>query len=446
MIFKPKQEKSNSNQNPDKVAELERSYSSNESVALNDMLNKFIEEKSKLINAVERGIESKETLKRELSNFLKQKKYQFGEDEIEKIYRDFEIRIWGYGLLQPLIDDKDISDIRPVSAENIRIKKLGKRMPSGIKFDSEVALKDYILNIAVKNGVTLNETDALQIVTDTTSSSDFILRIDLSGECVNSNKRPYMHIRKIPKHKDLLPGLKAKGMFDGHIEHYLNKAMHSDLGMLICGKNASGKTTLMNALIEEIPHNKSAVVVQESAELFSSIHPELICQLVKKAKGESKIAYSFADLIRNGLLVSDFDYVIIGELKGDETWDLANASHTGHVPMASVHSMDSEEAPGQLIHYMKGSPNARDTKDEELMKTLLGFDCIVFMKDFKVNEITEIAGFDYEKGNLIFNPVFKYKITKDRGEFIRLNESCEKVQEKIDYSNYVIHNTKVGNH
>lgn len=445
MIFKPKQEKSNSNQNPDKVAELESSYSSNESVALNDMLNKFIEEKSKLINAVERGIESKEILKNELRSFLKQKKYMFNETEIEKIFKDFETRIWGYGILQPLINDEYISDIRLVCAKNIRIKKLGDRMPSGIKFPSEAALKDYIFNIAVKNGVTLSETDAIQRVTDKTSSDNFILRIDLSGECINSNKNPYMHIRKIPKNKDLLPGLKAKEMFNDSIEQYLIKAMNSNLGMLICGKGASGKTMLTNALIEEIPYNRSGLVIQEADELFSKTHPELIFQLVKEARGESKTEYSLADLVRNGL-VSDFDYMIIGEIKGAEAWDLANASYTAHVPIATVHALDSKEAPRKLVHYMKGSQNARDTKDEELMKTLLGFDCIVFMKDFKVNEITEIAGFDYEKGNLIFNPVFKYKITKNRGEFIRLNESCEKAQEKIDYSNYVIHNAKVGNH
>ncbi|MEA5009318.1 ATPase, T2SS/T4P/T4SS family [Clostridium tyrobutyricum] len=402
---------------------------------LNEMIHEFILKKPQLINAVERGIEEEQSLKREVYSFLDRKAYGLHQKDKDFILKNFERYIWQYGELQELIDSDTISDIKTIDYDNVRIKEKGKRKKSNVVFQSREALKEYIYFVAVKNGAILSEKEAIQTMTDKSSSDKFILRITISSEYVNSVEYPYLHIRKISKHKDDLLKLKAKGMFDDKIEKYLNEGMKSNLTFFLCGKGAVGKTTLLNALIDEIPHDKSGLVIQEAEELYSLKHPDLMLQKVKYAKGESKIQYTLADLSVKGLL-TDLDYFVIGEIKGEEAWDMINAIFTGHTALSSVHASGSKEAADKLIHYIRYSPKAADLKTEDLLKMLSSIDAIIFIDSFKVFEITEIAGFNEENKSLVFNPVFKYEISDNKGEFIQLNESCQKVKNKIAYSKF----------
>jgi len=117
---------------------------------------------------------------------------------------------------------------------------------------------------------------------------------------------------------------------------------------------------------------------------------------------------------------------------------MVNAIYTGHVGITSVHGNSAIEAINKMVHYMK---YVSDMKRSELLEMLSNIDVVVFMKDFKIMEITEVAGFDYEKQKIIFNKVFEYKISKERGEYVtefkKINESCEKVNKKILYSEYM---------
>lgn len=404
----------------------------NKKQMLDEMLQEFIVKKPQLINAVERGIRESNSLKDEIYKFLSSKAYTLNEEETNDIINEFETYIWGYGPLQELIDNPNISDIKIIDENNIRVKELGKRKNSNVKFGSKEKLREYINFIAVKNGITLSEINAIQRITDK-NCNGFLLRMDISSEYVNSVDNPYLHIRKISKSKDDLEQLESKKMFNDEIRKYLVKAMKSSLGILVCGKGGSGKTTLMNALIEEIPYDKSGLVLQEAEEIYSNNHPDLMFQKIIPNKVESNIEYTLADLIRNGL-VADVDYMVIGEIKSAEAWDFINAAYTGHVPIASLHTINAEEAPNKLVHYMKYSSSSKDMTEGELLETLMGVDVIIFMKDFKVNEITEISGFDRDKERLLLNPVFKYVLKSNTDEFIKLNDSCSKVKEKLFYS------------
>lgn len=403
---------------------------------IDEIIQEFIISKPNLINAVERGIKPKDELRYEIETYLSVKYEGMTNEDIEKLIQMFEIYVWGYGPLQPLIDDPNISDIKTIDYDNIRVKVNGKRFKSDIKFSSRESLRRYINYISIKNNALLSEINSIQKVTDKTSSKDFILRINLSSEFINSVDIPYLVIRKIPKKKYDLDKLQQYEMINKEIKSYLRNAVKGGLTIFFTGKGASGKTTLMNALIDEIPYDASALVIQEAEELHSNKHPDMMFQKVKYAKGESKIQYTLRDLSINGLLI-DLDYFIIGEIKGPEAYDMANAIYTGHVGMASVHGNSAEEATNKLVHYMK---YASDMKKSELLEMLSNIDVIVFMKDFKVAQVTEVAGYDYERERLIFNRVFQYNIKENDGQitanFVRVNESCEKINNKILYAQY----------
>ncbi|WP_143315249.1 ATPase, T2SS/T4P/T4SS family [Clostridium sp. HBUAS56017] len=403
---------------------------------INIILGEFIVNRPHLINAVERGIKSKEELTKEILSFVKMQGIILDQRQSVELIKQFAKYVWGYGILQELIDDPDISDIKTVSFDNIRIKVKGRRKKAKVRFTDEESFKRYINYIAIKNNSILSEINAIQKFTDKTSSKDFILRINISSDFVNSNGLPCLIIRKIPKNKYNLSNLKELDMFNYEIKNYLEEAVKSGLSIFCTGKGASGKTTLINALIDEIPYDKSCLVIQEAEELFTNKHPDAIFQKVKFAKGDGKIEYTLRDLSINGLLM-DLDYFVIGEIKGGEAYDMANAIYTGHSGIASVHGSSAEEAVNKIVHYMK---YVSDMKKGELLEMLSNIDIMIFMKDFRIMQISEIAGFNYEKQDLEFNRVFEYKISQEygryTGQFERINDSCEKIINKKVYSEF----------
>ena len=365
---------------------------------LDELLDYFIHVERQTLLLVQRGVKPRKVLLEAADRYL-------GEREIPKVTRELIINhfskfIWGYYILEEAINDHDISDIKVLSADNVRIKRKGKRMGTDIRFPSNADYKRFVSMVAVKNKTNLADINAIQSFTDKESNKDFILRFNIATEFVNSTNAPYMHIRKIPKNKRTVNNIIELGMLDNSKAEYLINAAKESSGILFAGKGASGKTTLMNALIEHIPHDKSGLVIQENEELFSNTHPDLMFQHIVSAHGEGKIKYDLKDLSRNGLLV-DLDYFIIGEIKGGEALYLLNAGYTGHRCWASVHGMSSREAIDKLADYVKYES---DYSLNDIRKMLMGMKTIVYMKDFCVSEISEIK--EYKGGELIYERVF----------------------------------------
>lgn len=368
---------------------------------LDEVLQHFTTNKPKSLMNVQRGIESKENLLKEVERFLNQKKIET--EQIEEIKEKFEKFIWGYHILEDLINDPDISDIKVLGENNIRIKKLGKRLTSNVKFSSNEELKRFISVVAIKNKTNISDINAIQKFTDKDSNEKFILRFNITTEYVNSVNNPYLHIRKIPKEKYSKEKLIELGLATKEEMDYLVNEVKNGNGVLFTGKGASGKTTLMNVLLDEIPHDNSGLVIQESEELFSKTHPDLMFQRVRLSKGEGKIEYTLKDLAINGLL-TDLDYFIIGEIKGGEAMYFLNASYTGHKVMASVHGNSSTEAVNKLVDYMKYES---DYSRVDLLKMVKSIGTVVFLKDFKIKEISKIKDFDERIQDLTYDMVFK---------------------------------------
>ena len=171
---------------------------------------------------------------------------------------------------------------------------------------------------------------------------------------------------------------------------------------MVAGQGGSGKTHLLNYLIDYIPHDRSGLVIQEIGELFSN-HPDMTFQHTVESRGEGKIEYTLYELAKNGLL-TDIDYFIIGEIKGEEALYLLNAVYTGSKGWATIHGASATEAMKKLVDYIKYSGS--NYTQEEALKMLVHLDTVVFMKDFKVNAIAEVVGYSDEKKDLIYKRVF----------------------------------------
>lgn len=332
--------------------------------------------------------------------------------------------IWGYGLIDDLIHDKTISDIKIHDAGHIRIKREGRRETSNLAFPSEAEYQSFVTRLLERNKVNLGTANAIQTFTDA-EQEDFILRLAVISGLLIVGGSPCVVIRKIPKNKYSLQELEQMGMFseqssqqdDGEeimdpyisVEHLqfdlLLHRMIRGKGILFTGKGASGKTTLMNACLEKIPETDSVMICQENAELFDLNHPDLIAAHVMINGGDSKVSYNLGDLTRVALLV-DLDRVIVGEVKeGSEAAGLSKASMTGHKCWTSVHGESCEMAVEKMADYIS---QATGYGNREALKQLLGFEYVVHLRDFRVDEVVRIADFDHEKGKLILEKVYPF--------------------------------------
>ncbi len=368
---------------------------------LDEVLNYFIHVEKKTLYLVQNGVKRKADLLNEVDEYLIKNKVKSGRRK--KVKEDFIRFIWGYYVLEEVINDKDVSDIKILSEDNVRVKRKGKRMGSDVKFRDKEDYKRFVDMVAAKNKTNLSDINAVQSFTDKESNGNYILRFNIATDFVNSTDVPYLHIRKIAKDKYSMEELIALGMLDEEKAAYLSNRAAKSSGIIFTGKGASGKTTLMNVLLEHIPHESSGLVIQENEELFSEGHPDIMFQHVVASKGEGKIQYSLKDLARNGLL-TDLDYFIIGEVKGGEALYLLNASYTGHKCWASVHGMNSMEAMNKLADYVKYES---DYSRSDILSMLVALQTIVYMEDFQVKEITEVLG--YENGGLVYQMVYGSK-------------------------------------
>lgn len=308
--------------------------------------------------------------------------------------------VFGNYVLDALLDAEDISDIKVLDPSHIRVKCNGKRMTSNISFIDGQDYFRYINSLAIRNGLDLVN-EAFHVFTDSETNEKFIMRFNITTPYVNSSPFPYLHIRKIKKEKYTMEDLIRMQCMPRKVAEYLIWKINTS-SMLICGKGGSGKTTVVNTLIDSIHYDQSGLVIQESEELHSSRHPDFMFQHITRSRN-GRPAYDLKDEAKNGLL-TDLDYFIIGEIKGGEALYFLNAASTGHKCICTIHAPSSLDAIDKMADYVMYESSY--TK-EQAVYMLKEMKVIVYIEHFKIKEISEVTGWDNEKKCLIYRTVYK---------------------------------------
>lgn len=289
-----------------------------------------------------------------------------------------------------MIDDRTVSDIRVVRYNNIRVKRKGIRMAADTCFSSPMEYRQFINYIITKNQVNIYNPNAIQRFTDSEGHPEFILRFTLSMSPVNTYNEPYLCIRKVPKIFPQIKELIEQEMMSRETAEMLAERFRKG-STLICGGNASGKTTLLNALKETLPDDMAVLVIQQADELTTMSHPDMMffhCDL-------EHIAIAGPTM--------DVDFLIIGEVSETEALHVLNAAYVGQLCATTIHASSADRATDKLIDFcMCGSKHSKD----ELMRMMGGFHTLIFMEHYKIKEIFACRGFSEKHRNLMYEQIF----------------------------------------
>lgn len=318
------------------------------------------------------------------------------------IYRDELIRkvfdfMFGYGELQRYIEDEDITDIDGTRFNQFVIKRHGARSKIPVNFSNEKIFETYCKSVAVRNGGILNENDSHCRVAD----EKYRLRINVSISPRNI-AGPAISIRKHRKNSYTLADLQYLGMLDEYLADLIKKLALSDASILICGKGAAGKTTLMRAFINALPEMERVLIVESDAEIYPD-KPYCIEQRIKK-ENEGGRPVTLRELVKDGLTMS-LDTYCVGEITGDEAWDFVKAAFSGHRGIATTHCESAEDAFGRILTLSKG---ANIGESERTIKEILGrsINIIFYLREFKVVEVLEVLRYDPVKDEFEYNRLY----------------------------------------
>lgn len=243
----------------------------------------------------------------------------------------------GYGPLTPLLADDAISEIMVNHFQAVFVERQGKLFETDVRFETEAELLQVIDRIVLPLGRRIDTAQPMvdARLPDGSRVNAVISPLALKGACLT--------IRKFARKAITFEHLLAQSAICPAAVAYLNDLVQARRNMLIIGGTGTGKTTLLNLLARQIPHDQRLVTIEDAAELKLE-HANLIALEARPANIEGQGQVSIRDLLINALRMRP-DRIIVGECRGAEALDMLQAMNTGHEgSLSTLHANSPREA------------------------------------------------------------------------------------------------------
>lgn len=338
--------------------------------------------------------------------FDKAKECYIGANEKVEIVQAVYNSICGLDIIQPLIDDEDITEIMVNGAENLFIEKNGRVKRLNIAFESRERLEDVIQAIVSKVNRSVNEASP---IVDARLDDGSRISIVLPPIALNG---PILTIRKFPNSPMTMERLVKLNSITDEATGMLEQMVKARYNVFVCGGTGSGKTTLLNALSNFIPKDERIITIEDSAELQISGVENLVRLEVRNANTEGKGEICIRNLIKASLRMRP-ERIIVGEVRGAEALDMLQAMNTGHDGSLSTgHANSCKDMLSRLeTMVLCGAVLPLEAIRQQIASAL---DIMIHLsrlrdKTRRVMEITEVVG--YKNGEIELNPLFVFEET-----------------------------------
>ena len=324
-------------------------------------------------------------------------------EEQEKIEADLLDEVFGLGPLEPLLRDVKISDILVNDKDHVFVEKGGKLQRVDTSFRDDRHLLQIIDRIVSRVGRRVDEASPMvdARLPDGSRVNAIIPPLALDG--------PSLSIRRFgtgPLAANQLVELKT---ISAEMMEVLAAAVKARISILISGGTGAGKTTFLNILSHSIPNHERLVTIEDAAEL--RLAQENIVRLETRPPNiEGQGAVRQRQLLINSLRMRP-DRIIIGEVRGEEAFDMLQAMNTGHEgSMATIHANTPRDALSRLESMVAmGSMHLPErTVRQQIASAIAVVVQVARLSDGtrKVMSISEITGM--EEGVISMQEIFSF--------------------------------------
>ncbi len=398
--------------------------------------------------------DKEEFLRESIDSFFRSRGINLDENSRNKIVYYITRDYVGYGPIDVLMADKSIEDVScdgvgvPLFVFHRKYESIRTRE----RFDDENELNSFVIGLGQRCGKQISVANP---ILDGTSYEGHRVQATYAREVTTRGSS--FTIRRF-KEKPFTPTeLITYNTASPEMVAYLWLAVESGRSMMVCGGTATGKTATLNAAALFIRPGAKIVSIEDTREI-NLPHENWIPGTTRSGVGErgpdGKAAgeIDMFDLVRAALRQRP-NYIIVGEVRGRETYTMFQAMATGHPTMSTMHA-DSVKS---MVNRLENPP----INTPRILLTALNF---VVIQNFarigadseqvrRIVQIVELVGFEPETNELITNTVYEWDTATDsfiyKGHSFLFDELQEmknlthdemdqEFQRRVDLVNYMV--------
>lgn len=300
-----------------------------------------------VVEKVQRIIATKETppTSAEIASLIREQAGVISNEDIVMVLRRLRSDSVGVGPLESLLALPGVTDVLVNAHDSVWIDR-GQGVE---KVDMDLGSEEAVRRLATRLALTCGRRlDDAQPFADgrITRDDGSVLRIHAvlaplaeSGTCIS--------VRVLRQARLSLDDLINSGTVPEDIAPALRNIINQRRSFLVVGGTGTGKTTLLSAMLTEVPADQRIICIEDTAELHPG-HPSTINLVSRQANVEGAGAVSMADLLKQSLRMRP-DRIVVGEIRGAEVVDLLAAMNTGHDGGAgTIHANSISEVPARM--------------------------------------------------------------------------------------------------
>lgn len=311
--------------------------------------------------------------------------------------------ILGYGPIEPLLRDSEITEIMCNGPNQVWIERGGKLENTNVTFANESHLRRVIDKIVSQVGRRVDEATPLcdARLPDGSRVNAVVAPLAIGG--------PFLTIRKFSADPLHIEDLVRYGTLSRKSATLLEACVQGKLNIIVSGGTGSGKTTTLNVLSGFIPDNDRIITIEDSKEL--QLNQEHVLSLESRPSNiEGRGEITIRDLVKNTLRMRP-DRIIVGEVRGAETLDMLQAMNTGHEgSLTTVHANTPRDTLARLetLVMMAGFDLPMRAIREQIASAI---DVIVQMSRLqdgtrRITHVTEVQGM--ERDVIVLQDIFLF--------------------------------------
>ncbi len=339
--------------------------------------------------------------------------------------------VFGFGIIQPLLDDDSITEIMINGPKEVYVERNGKIELTDLKFDSYDQILQIIDRIVSPLGRRIDE------------SSPIVDARLPDGSRINavippiSVKSPTLTVRKFKEAILDYESLINLGTLSQEMSTLIDSLVKARVNILISGGTGSGKTTLLNVCSTSIPKDERIITIEDSIEL--KLHqPHVVSLEARPPNIEGKGEVTIRNIVINSLRMRP-DRIIVGEVRGPEAFDMLQAMNTGHDgSLSTIHANSPKDVISRLISmvFMAGVDMPVAVLREMIFSAI---EVIIQTSRFrdgsrKITSISELTSL--ENGEIIMHNIYNFDFEnidqngKVNGKYV-YNGISERIEKKI---------------